>query len=90
LTPELSQAGRIRAVSLQIAGLCEISNDIMLGFYHPTQAGVTKEPKSARDKKGLEMKKLVELHGRLEEWLAKLPAEMVAREGALMSVLTMQ
>ncbi|EPS43725.1 hypothetical protein H072_2295 [Dactylellina haptotyla CBS 200.50] len=91
LTPELSQPGRTRAVNLYLIGLCEISNDILLGFYQPMRGGTTKESKlgKGRGGKDAEMKKLLELYNRLEEWNQKLPAEMVAREGALMSVLLM-
>ncbi|KAJ6262074.1 hypothetical protein Dda_2878 [Drechslerella dactyloides] len=89
LTPELSQPGRTRAVALQLIGLCEISNDILLGFYQPVRGGTTKESKLGKSKTGkdAEMKKLLELYNRLEEWNQKLPAEMAAKEGALMSIL---
>ncbi|KAK6350319.1 hypothetical protein TWF696_006550 [Orbilia brochopaga] len=89
LTPELSQPGRTRAVALQLIGLCEISNDILLGFYQPVRGGTTKESKLGKGKAGkdAEMKKLLELYNRLEEWNQKLPAEMAAKEGALMSIL---
>ena len=92
MTPELSQPGRTRAVALYILALCEISNDILLGFYQPVQGGTTKESKLGKGRAGrdAEMKKLLDLYNRLEEWSKKLPAEMVAREGALMSVLLMQ
>ncbi|KAF3904144.1 hypothetical protein AA313_de0204706 [Arthrobotrys entomopaga] len=92
LTPELSQPGRTRAVNLYLIGLCEISNDILLGFYQPVRGGTTKESKlgKGRGEKDFEMKRLLELYNRLEEWNQKLPAEMVAKEGALMSVLLMQ
>jgi hypothetical protein len=79
-------------VNSYLIGLCEISNDILLGFYQPVRGGTTKEPKlgKGRGGKDAEMKKLLELYNRLEEWNQKLPAEMVAKEGALMSVLLMQ
>ncbi|KAK6348795.1 hypothetical protein TWF730_009565 [Orbilia blumenaviensis] len=91
LTPELSQPGRTRAVNSYLIGLCEISNDILLGFYQPVRGGTTKESKlgKGRGGKDAEMKKLLELYNRLEDWNQKLPAEMVAKEGALMSVLLM-
>ncbi|EWC48687.1 hypothetical protein DRE_01909 [Drechslerella stenobrocha 248] len=91
LASELSQPGRTRAVALQLIGLCEISNDILLGFYQPVRGGATKESKLGKGKSGkdIEMKKMLELYNRLEKWNEKLPAEMAAREGALMSVLVM-
>lgn len=92
LTPELSQPGRTRAVALHLIGLCEISNDILLGFYQPVKGGTTKESKlgKGRAQKDAEMKKLLELYNRLEDWAKTLPAEMAAKEGTLPNVLLMQ
>ncbi|KAF3902951.1 hypothetical protein ABW20_dc0101283 [Dactylellina cionopaga] len=91
LIPSLSQPGRTRAVNTYLIMLCEISNDILLGFYQPVRGGTTKESKlgKGRGGKDAEMKKLLELYNRLEEWNQKLPAEMVAKEHALMNVLLM-
>lgn len=97
------QPSRIRAVSLRITMLCEISNDILLSFYNPTPGsstagGVTTADASATIAKILqqgknsaagEFKKLGELFTRLEEWRKKLPPELEAKEGSLPSVLLM-
>lgn len=96
------QPSRIRAVSLRITMLCEISNDILLSFYNPTPgtstAGATTADASATIAKVLqqgknsaagEFKKLGELFTRLEEWRKKLPPELEAKEGSLPSVLLM-
>ncbi|KAI9878753.1 MAG: hypothetical protein M1830_010606 [Pleopsidium flavum] len=77
-----SQPSRTRAVALQISFLCEISSDLLIYFYHPTQMD-----KSAG--KQAELKRLSELHTRLEAWRKNLPKEMEAREGQLPSVLVM-
>ena len=90
LTKELSQPSRTRAVSLQISALCEISNDILLGFYVPTNGGTTNEARFKKGERDSEMKRLVNLHARLEDWVRKLPAELEAKEGALASALVMQ
>ena len=42
------QPSRIRAVSLRISMLCEISNDVLLSFYDPTPGGPWL-PRAARD-----------------------------------------
>ncbi|KAF3938090.1 hypothetical protein ABW19_dt0205785 [Dactylella cylindrospora] len=91
LTPELSQPGRTRAVALHLIGLCEISNEILLGFYQPVKGGTTKESKLGKGRAGkdAEMKRLLELYNRLEEWNQKLPMELGAKEGALPNVLLM-
>lgn len=78
-----SQPSRTRAVALQISHLCEISSDLLISFYHPTHL-----EKSAG--KSAELKKLSELHQRLETWRKELPKEMEPREGALPNVLLMQ
>lgn len=97
------QPSRIRAVSLRISMLCEISNDVLLSFYDPTPGsnamGSSFESTSttinriqAQGRSGIqaEFKKLSELFGRLEDWRKKLPAELEAKEGSLPSVLLMQ
>lgn len=78
-----SQPSRTRAVALQISYLCEISGDLLSYFYHPTQMD---KPVG----KQAELKKLSELHTRLEAWRKNLPKEMEAKEGQLPSVLVMQ
>ena len=76
-------AARTRAIALQITSLCEISGDLLTYFYHPTQMD---RPVG----KSVEMKRLGEIHRRLEVWKYDLPREMEAREGALPNVLLMQ
>lgn len=78
-----SQPSRTRAVALQISSLCEINSDLMKYFYHPQ---IVHHPPS----KKAELKRLSEIHGRLETWRRELPAEFEAKEGALSSVLHMQ
>ncbi|KAI9675948.1 MAG: hypothetical protein M1829_003186 [Trizodia sp. TS-e1964] len=77
-----SQPSRTRAVALQISALCEISSHILGAFYHPSQA-------TEHTCKVAELKKLGELHQKLEGWRKNLPNEMAAKEGALSSVLLM-
>ncbi|KAI9759759.1 MAG: Golgi to ER traffic- protein, partial [Chaenotheca gracillima] len=77
-----AQPARTRAVALQISQLCEISSDLLIFFYHPTQL-------DRHSGKSSELKKLSDLHTRLEAWKKNLPREMEARDGALPSVLLM-
>lgn len=77
------QASRTRAVALQISSLCEISSDLLLIFYHPTHL---EKPLG----KQAELKKLGELHTRLEFWQKNLPKEMMPKEGQLPNILVMQ
>lgn len=79
------QPSRTRAVALQIAKLCEISNDLMRMFYNPGDMGDASKPRG----KQAELKKLSEIHTRLETWRRDLPKEMEPREGGLSSVLIM-
>ncbi|EXJ78757.1 hypothetical protein A1O1_09159 [Capronia coronata CBS 617.96] len=77
-----AQPARTRAVALQLAKLAEISGDLLTSFYNPQQ----------RDKpltKQAELKRLTDLHTRLEAWKQALPAEMEPREGQLPQVLLM-
>ncbi|KAH8705092.1 putative C6 transcription factor [Talaromyces proteolyticus] len=76
------QPARTRAVALQISKLCEISNDLLTFFYHlaPT------EKQSSRQE---ELKKLSDVHTRLEAWKKKLPSEMEPKDGQLPPVLLM-
>jgi hypothetical protein len=78
-----SQPSRARAVALQISSLCEISSDLLLYFYHPIHLD---KPLG----KQAELKKLSELHTRLEAWRKNLPKEMEPREGQLPAVLILQ
>lgn len=78
-----SQPSRTRTVALQISSLCEISSDLLIFFYHPQQLEKS-QGKSA------ELKKLSELHTRLEAWRKELPKELEPKEGQLPNVLLMQ
>lgn len=78
-----AQPSRTRAVALQISSLCEISSDLLLYFYHPTHL---EKPLS----KQAELKKLSELHTRLEAWRKDLPKELEPKEGQLPAVLVLQ
>lgn len=82
-TQSHAQPSRTRAIALQISLLCEISGDLLLYFYHPNNIG---KPQG----KQAELKKLSELHTRLEAWKKNLPKELEPREGQLPSVLVMQ
>ncbi|KAE8447672.1 Nitrogen assimilation transcription factor nit-4 [Mollisiaceae sp. DMI_Dod_QoI] len=77
-----SQASRTRAVALQISGLCEISSDLLIFFYHPQHV----ERSVGRSQ---ELKKLGELQTRLEAWRRELPKELEPKEGQLPNVLLM-
>ena len=79
----LSQPARTRAVAIQISSLCEISSDLLTYFYHPTNI---EKPLG----KQAELKKLSELHTRLEAWRKDLPKELEPKEGQLAYVLVMQ
>ncbi|MCJ1312593.1 hypothetical protein MMC25_006267 [Agyrium rufum] len=76
------QPSRTRTIALQISSLCEISSDLMLYFYSPTQS---EKPIG----KQAEIKRLSELHMRLEAWRKNLPQELEAREGQLPHALLM-
>lgn len=78
-----SQPSRVRTVALQISTLCDISSDVMKQFYNPH---MVEKPAS----KQFELKRLGELHTRLEDWRRDLPKELEPREGTLSSVLVMQ
>lgn len=78
-----AQPARTRAVALEISKLCEISNDLMRHFYNPTDIEKTKG-------KAAELRKLSDIHTRLEAWRRELPKEMEPKEGGLSSVLVMQ
>jgi hypothetical protein len=79
---EHTQPARTRAVALQISKLCEISNDLLVFFYHPA-------PLDRHRSKQTELKRLSDVHTRLEAWRKGLPKEMDAKEGQLPPVLLM-
>lgn len=80
---EHTQPSRTRAVALQISKLSEISGDLIAFFYDPT-------PRDKAASRQLEIKRLSEIHTRLEAWKKGLPKELEAREGQLPQVLLMQ
>lgn len=77
------QPSRTRAVGLQLTKLCEISSDLLLFFYHPNHIGRSSG-------KSVELKKLSELHRRLEDWKKELPPELEPKDGQLPNVILMQ
>lgn len=77
------QPSRTRAAALQLLKLCEISSDLLLFFYHPNHIGRSSG-------KSVELKKLSELHRRLEDWKKELPKEFEPKEGQLPNVILMQ
>ncbi|PLB42058.1 putative C6 transcription factor (NirA) [Aspergillus candidus] len=79
---EHTQPSRTRAVALQISKLSEISGDLIAFFYDPT-------PRDKAASRQLEIKRLSEIHTRLEAWKKGLPKELEAREGQLPQVLLM-
>ncbi|PGG97509.1 hypothetical protein AJ79_09179 [Helicocarpus griseus UAMH5409] len=82
VTREHIQPSRTRAVALQIIHLCEISSDLLSCFYHPT-------PLERHVGKQEELKRLSQLHTRLEAWRKSLPKEMEPKEGQLPQILLM-
>jgi hypothetical protein len=78
-----SQPSRTRAIALQISKLCEISSDLMNFFYNPIDIDKAKG-------KQAELKKLSEIHMRLETWRRELPKELEPKEGGLPHMLVMQ
>ncbi|SPO00138.1 probable NIT-4 pathway-specific regulatory protein nit-4 [Cephalotrichum gorgonifer] len=77
-----TQASRTRAVGLELSKLSEISSDLLIFFYHPSHIGMSSG-------KSVELKKLSELHRRLEEWRQSLPKEFEPRDGQLPNVILM-
>lgn len=77
------QPSRVRAVGLQLVKLSEISSDLLLFFYHPKHIGRSSG-------KSVELKKLSELHRRLEEWRKELPSEFEPKDGQLPNVILVQ
>lgn len=80
---ENTQPSRTRAVALHIFKLSEISSDLLLSFYLPMSP--EKPPP-----KQVELKKLSEIHTRLEAWKKELPRELESKEGQLPQALLMQ
>ena len=78
-----AQPARTRTVALQLSRLCEISGDLLTFFYHPAamEKPIAKQP---------ELKKLSEIHTRLEGWKKALPRELEPKEGQTPHVLVMQ
>ncbi|KAF4966195.1 hypothetical protein FSARC_6079 [Fusarium sarcochroum] len=76
------QPSRTRAIALQMSKLSEISSDLLAFFYHPSNIGRSSG-------KAVELKKLSELHRRLEEWRKELPREFEPKDGQLPNVLLM-
>lgn len=77
------QPSRTRAIALQLSRLCEISSDLLVFFYHPNHIGRSSG-------KAVELKKLSELHRRLEHWRKDLPMELEPKEGQLPHMLLVQ
>jgi hypothetical protein len=82
-TQAYTQPARTRAVALEMIKLCQISNDLMKNFYDPADMDKAKG-------KASELKKLSDIHTRLESWRRELPKELEPREGGLSHVLIMQ
>ena len=79
---EHTQPSRTRAVALQISKLSEISGDLLVYFYHPNLTEQISKP--------VELKRLSEIHTRLEAWKRDLPKELDPKEGQLPQALLMQ
>ena len=77
-----AQPARTRTVALEISKLAEISSDLLVSFYEPTQLD---KPST----KQVELKKLTDIHTRLEGWKRDLPAELEPKDGQLPPVLLM-
>lgn len=80
---ENTQPSRTRAVAYHIFKLSEISSDLLMSFYLPTS------PERPAPKQ-VELKKLSEIHARLEAWKKALPRELEPKEGQLPQALVMQ
>ena len=77
-----AQPARTRTVARYILQLAEISSDLLAAFYQP---GLFEKPTV----KQAELKKLTDIHTRLETWKRDLPAELEPRDGQLPSILLM-
>ncbi|KAG5938139.1 Nitrogen assimilation transcription factor nit-4 [Claviceps sorghi] len=71
-----------RSAALQLASLCEISSDLLVFFYHPNHIGRSRG-------KSAELKKLSEIHRRLEHWRKALPQHFEPTDGQLPNVILM-
>lgn len=78
-----NQPARTRAVALQISRLCEISSDLLSFFYNPSRL---EKPMGKQQ----QLKKLSEIHTRLEAWKKDLPRELDSNEDPLPQVIVMQ
>ena len=78
-----AQPARTRAVAIQISKLAEISGDLLSSFYNPQ---LLDKPLN----KQAELKKLSDIHTRLEAWKKDLPSELEPKEAQLPQVLLMQ
>ncbi|KAK3307057.1 fungal-specific transcription factor domain-containing protein [Chaetomium strumarium] len=76
------QPSRTRAAGLHLSKLCEISSDLLLFFYHPNYI-------ARSTGKNVELKKLSELHRRLEDWKKELPSEFEPKDGQLPHIILM-
>jgi hypothetical protein len=83
ISPDNNQPSRTRAIALQISKLCEISSDLLSTFYHPA-------PRDKPMGKQEELRRLTQLHTRLEAWRKALPKEFDAKDGQLPPALLMQ
>ncbi|KAE8146230.1 putative C6 transcription factor [Aspergillus avenaceus] len=79
---ENTQPSRTRTVAFHISKLCEISGDLLVNFYDPT-------PKEKPPSKQIELKRLSEIHTRLEAWKRDLPKELEPKERLLPQALLM-
>ncbi|KAG8406964.1 Nitrogen assimilation transcription factor nit-4 [Metarhizium acridum] len=83
LDKSFEQPSRTRSAALQLTGLCEISSDLMVFYYHPNHIRRSRG-------KSAELKKLSEIHQRLEHWRKVLPKEFEPADGQLPNVILMQ
>lgn len=83
VSPDHTQPARTRAVALQISNLCEISSDLLSSFYNPV-------PVTRPMGKQEELRRLSQLHTRLEAWRKDLPKELEPKDGQLPQALLMQ
>ena len=77
-----AQPARTRAVAIQISRLAEISGDLLVSFYNPQ---LLDKPLG----KQAELKRLSDIHTRLEAWKKDLPTELEVKEAQLPQVLLM-
>jgi len=77
-----AQPSRTRTIALQMTTLCAISSDLLTYFYNPIEIDKAKN-------KQAELKKLSDIHQRLESWRRDLPVELEIRESSLPHLLLM-